>query len=146
MDYNKPEFLYEFKYSYVEMSYYQFLPGYSILFSKTPYYSLNDMPVEERKEYLIEMSILGDAMMEVLKPIRINYATLGNSLPVLHTHLFPRYEWEDDEIEESVIWDYPKSKFYNDKYRFSLQEHKELKEKLRIKIDELYNKYKENNV
>jgi diadenosine tetraphosphate (Ap4A) HIT family hydrolase len=31
------------------------------------------------------------ALIAVYKPLKMNYETLGNSLPHLHTHLVPRY-------------------------------------------------------
>jgi len=39
------------------------------------------------------MSLLGEAIMAVCQPHRINYEILGNSLPVLHAHVWPRYDW-----------------------------------------------------
>ena len=31
------------------------------------------------------------ALISVYEPLKMNYETLGNSLPHLHTHLVPRY-------------------------------------------------------
>jgi diadenosine tetraphosphate (Ap4A) HIT family hydrolase len=38
---------------------------------------------------------------------RLNYETLGNSLPMLHTHVFPRYDWEPPELVPGPVWLYP---------------------------------------
>lgn len=52
----------------------QFLPGYCILLSYPKVYSLNDLPIEQRTSFLLDMSLIGDALAEVQKPvIRINY-------------------------------------------------------------------------
>jgi diadenosine tetraphosphate (Ap4A) HIT family hydrolase len=32
------------------------------------------------------------ALIVTYRPLKMNYETLGNSLPHLHTHLIPRYE------------------------------------------------------
>jgi len=32
------------------------------------------------------------ALITVYEPLKMNYETLGNSLPHLHTHLVPRYK------------------------------------------------------
>lgn len=142
IQYDKPEFLYEFEHSYVELGYYQYFPGYCILFSKTPYASLNAMPYKERQHYLMEMSLLGDAMLEALdSPIRINYATLGNDHKVLHSHLFPRYEWEEENLRKTVVWRYPLEKLEDPNCRFDMEKYGDLKRKLQGKIDEIYQKY-----
>ena len=38
----------------------------------------------------------------------MNYEVLGNTLPVLHGHVWPRYEWEPEEIRVSQAWRHPK--------------------------------------
>ena len=35
------------------------------------------------------------ALIQFYKPLKMNYETLGNSLPHLHTHLVPRYADND---------------------------------------------------
>jgi len=141
IDKSKDVFLYEFKTSYAELSPSQFLPGYCVLLSKIPYPSLNDMPLPERQDYLMEMGILGDAMMETLGCIRINYNILGNSYPVLHAHLFPRYAWEEEEKRLTVVWRYDVSNW--DSPLFSLAEHGEMKQRLAAAIDRRYRTFLE---
>jgi diadenosine tetraphosphate (Ap4A) HIT family hydrolase len=34
---------------------------------------------------------VGRALEEHFEPVKMNYETLGNSLPHLHTHVMPRY-------------------------------------------------------
>lgn len=136
-------FVYEFKHSYVELGKSQFWEGYCILFSKVDYEHLTDMPNKVREEYLMEMSILGDAMMEVLSPRRINYNILGNSHPVVHAHVFPRYEWEKEPLKQTVVWRYEDETFSNPEYAFDLVKHASLKEKLAKAIHERYEKYQQ---
>lgn len=137
----RPYFVYEFKHSYVELGKSQFWEGYCILFSKIGYNHLTDMPIKVREEYLMEMSILGEAMMEVLSPRRINYNILGNSHPVVHAHVFPRYEWEKEPLKQTVVWRYEDETFHKEEYAFDVVIHAPLKEKLAKAIHERYQNY-----
>lgn len=40
---------------------------------------------------------MGDALIAVTDAYRINYETLGNSEPALHTHIIPRYLDEPED-------------------------------------------------
>lgn len=46
---------------------------------------------EEAVGYWREVLIVGRALEDVLRPVKLNYNLLGNSLPHLHTHVVPRY-------------------------------------------------------
>lgn len=143
---SRPYFVYEFETSYVELSKSQFWEGYCILFSKFDYHHLTDMPSNLREKYLMEMSILGEAMMEVLEATRINYNILGNSHPIVHAHLFPRYDWEDEELRKTVVWKYDQSFFSDEVYRFNEKKHAPLKEQLAQSIDRRYKAYLQGDV
>ena len=41
--------------------------------------------------YWREVLSVGRALERYLQPVKMNYDTLGNSLPHLHTHVLPRY-------------------------------------------------------
>ncbi|MDI6099824.1 HIT family protein [Actinoplanes sp. NEAU-A12] len=47
---------------------------------------------EEAAEYWLEVVKVGKALAAFYKPLKMNYETLGNTVPHLHTHLLPRYE------------------------------------------------------
>jgi diadenosine tetraphosphate (Ap4A) HIT family hydrolase len=85
----------------------QFLRGYSILMPDPVVESLNDLNQQQRAEYLCDMAIIGDALMEVTRAYRVNYAIFGNSDPVLHAHIVPRYRSEPDELRHGPPWAYP---------------------------------------
>jgi diadenosine tetraphosphate (Ap4A) HIT family hydrolase len=57
----------------------QFLPGYCILLACPKVKSLNDLGDVPRLLFLREMAIVGDAIMEVCQPLRINYEILSNT-------------------------------------------------------------------
>lgn len=46
---------------------------------------------DEAAGYWAEVLAVARALIAVFKPLKMNYETLGNSLPHLHTHLVPRY-------------------------------------------------------
>jgi diadenosine tetraphosphate (Ap4A) HIT family hydrolase len=116
----------------------QFLPGYCILLAYPKAKSLNDLGPVPRLLFLREMSILGDAILEVCKPLRINYEILGNADDAfLHAHVIPRYAWEDDDFRKQPVWLYPAEYRTSPEFQFSEEKHGELKRNLAEKLKEL---------
>jgi diadenosine tetraphosphate (Ap4A) HIT family hydrolase len=85
----------------------QFLPGYCLLLASPRVDHLTDLPFARRSVYLQDMSLIGEAIMQVCAPLRVNYEILGNYDHYLHAHVFPRYVWEPDERREHPVWLYP---------------------------------------
>lgn len=112
----------------------QFLPGYCVLLRYPKVKSLNELGTVQRLLFLREMSILGDAILEVCRPARINYEILGNTDAYLHAHVFPRYDWEDEAARSHPVWLYPKDNWTNPAYQFDAEKHRELKQKLTEKL------------
>jgi diadenosine tetraphosphate (Ap4A) HIT family hydrolase len=50
-----------------------------------------ELEPEEAAAYWLEVVRVGRALEEHLRPVKMNYELLGNSLPHLHTHVMPRY-------------------------------------------------------
>jgi diadenosine tetraphosphate (Ap4A) HIT family hydrolase len=50
-----------------------------------------ELDAAEAAGYWAEVLAVARAMISVYRPLKMNYETLGNSLPHLHTHLVPRY-------------------------------------------------------
>jgi diadenosine tetraphosphate (Ap4A) HIT family hydrolase len=46
---------------------------------------------EEAAGYWRDVLTVARALIRYYEPLKMNYETLGNSLPHLHTHLIPRY-------------------------------------------------------
>jgi diadenosine tetraphosphate (Ap4A) HIT family hydrolase len=84
----------------------QFLRGYSLLLPDPVVPNLNALPMEQRISFLQDMTILGDALLEVTGAIRINYEILGNSEAALHAHVFPRHITEPEEKRLKPAWFY----------------------------------------
>lgn len=84
----------------------QFLTGYCLLLPDPVVANLNEMALEQRKTFLLEMSLLGDVILEITGALRINYEMIGNVEPALHAHLFPRYADEPEELRLKPVWFY----------------------------------------
>ena len=84
----------------------QYLSGYCILLADPVTADLNSLPPSDRAQFLVDMSIIGDALLEVTGAYRINYAVLGNSDPALHAHIIPRYLDEPEAIRRHLPWSY----------------------------------------
>jgi len=65
---------------------------------------LNALTIEDRLTYLRDMSVIGDALLEVTGAARINYEIQGNAEHALHAHIVPRYADEPDEQRRRPIW------------------------------------------
>lgn len=84
----------------------QALRGYCLLLSDPVVSDLNALSLEQRSIYLQDMSVVGDALLEITGAVRINYETLGNTEHALHTHIIPRYDDEPDEFRFIPVWFY----------------------------------------
>lgn len=115
----------------------QFLPGYCILLAYPKVGGLNELTEQKRQDFLMDMSLLGDAILDVCKPLRVNYDILGNTDAFLHAHIFPRYEWEEEENRRMPVWLYPRENWSKAEYQFNEKDHERLRIKLHLKMMEL---------
>lgn len=85
----------------------QFLRGYSLLYPDPVVDHLNAFPTfAARNEFLRDMALLGEAVLDVTQAVRINYEMLGNVEPALHAHVFPRYHNEPEHLRTKPVWFY----------------------------------------
>ena len=80
------------------------LPGYCVFLADPVVESLNALDEAGRSRYSLDVIRAGDAVLTVTDAYRINYETLGNSEPALHTHIIPRYRAESEEKRRRVAW------------------------------------------
>lgn len=73
------------------------LVGYCLLLADPIVDSPNALSEPARIRYSLDVLQIGDALLEVTGAHRINYMTLANLEPSLHTHIIPRYPDEPDE-------------------------------------------------
>ena len=131
-----PMLIKELKGGYAVFGDVQFLPGYCVLLPKKEVNSLNVLTLEEREQFLSDMSVLGDAIIHSCTPTRVNYDILGNTDNFLHAHVFPRYEWESEERKKMPVWLYDSSNWHNKETAYSPIKH----DKIRNSILEYLNK------
>jgi diadenosine tetraphosphate (Ap4A) HIT family hydrolase len=84
----------------------QVTQGYLLLLPDPVVSDLNALTPERRTRFLLDMSLLGDALMRTLNPLRINYAIYGNLDPALHAHVIPRYSHEPEGLRTQQPWAY----------------------------------------
>jgi diadenosine tetraphosphate (Ap4A) HIT family hydrolase len=84
----------------------QVLNGYCLLLPDPVPPDLNALTIPQRVQFLRDMSIIGDAVLEVTGAARINYEILGNSDKALHAHIIPRYDAEPEDRRTGPIWFY----------------------------------------
>ena len=102
----------------------QFLRGYTILLADPVVYSLNALDQSGRTQYLLDMVVIGDALLEVTGAYRINYEILGNTDPALHAHVIPRYMSEPENLRKGPPLFYPKETYTS--IRFDYERDREL--------------------
>jgi diadenosine tetraphosphate (Ap4A) HIT family hydrolase len=105
----------------------QFIPGYCVLIASPQADHLSDLPLERRQAFLLDMSLLGEAVAAVCQPRRVNYEILGNAEPFLHAHIWPRYDWEPEDYRHGVVWRYPREQRYGREFLFSEERDGELR-------------------
>ena len=71
------------------------ITGCCMLIPKVIVPSPNELTHQDRAQFFLEMTILGDAIMEATGSLRINYLVLCNQAPELHGHCIPRFDTED---------------------------------------------------
>lgn len=79
----------------------QFYTGYCLLASREHATELSQLGTH-RSAFLSEMAILAEAIEARFRPHKLNCELLGNLVPHLHWHIFPRYA--DDPERLQPVW------------------------------------------
>jgi diadenosine tetraphosphate (Ap4A) HIT family hydrolase len=96
------ELVWTFPHSVALLGPWQFYHGYCLVVSRTHARELGDLPDDERRAYLDEMCLVARAISQAFAPHKLNYELLGNQVPHLHWHLFPRPA--DDPAGLAPVW------------------------------------------
>ena len=68
------------------------LPGYCVVVWRLGHVAEpTDLGAEQASGYWTEVLAAGRAVRARFDPVKMNYLTLGNTIPHLHTHVVPRY-------------------------------------------------------
>ena len=118
------------KSGYVVMGDPQVLPGYCLIYPDPVVPHLNALPASEAHQFLKDMHLVGDIVLQVTNAARINYEILGNLAPALHAHVIPRYKTEPTDLITKPIWYYD----WVAAPKFSLLEHDEIFHAIRSQL------------
>ncbi len=93
--------VWRFPHSVAILGEWQQYTGYCVLVARDHATELSDLG-EHRAAFLDEMARLAEAIGACFRPLKLNYELLGNQVPHLHWHIFPRYATESDS--RRVVW------------------------------------------
>jgi diadenosine tetraphosphate (Ap4A) HIT family hydrolase len=96
------ELVWRFPRSVALLGFWQYYRGYCILVSRRHATELSQLADDERRSFLDEMCLLARAIETVFRPHKLNYELLGNQVPHLHWHLFPRSSADPNRLKP--VW------------------------------------------
>ena len=77
-------------------------PGFCRVIWNEHIKEMSDLDFEDRVAFMNAVFAVEHAVREVIQPLKINLASLGNVTPHLHWHVIPRYL--DDKHYPNPIW------------------------------------------
>jgi diadenosine tetraphosphate (Ap4A) HIT family hydrolase len=93
--------IWQFPHSIAVLGQWQYYTGYCLLISREHATELSHLE-EHLAPFLEEMTILAGAIEACFAPHKLNYELLGNQVPHLHWHLFPRSADDPDRLRP--VW------------------------------------------
>jgi diadenosine tetraphosphate (Ap4A) HIT family hydrolase len=96
------DIVWPFPHSVALLGPWQYYTGYCVLISRQHATELHQLPGAHRQAFLEEMVLLAQGIETAFKPRKMNYELLGNQVPHLHWHLFPRRD--DDPETMKAVW------------------------------------------
>lgn len=100
-------FIAELSESFVVLDAQQFYRGWCVLHLKDHEEHLAQLPFERQSRLWDDVMRVADAISKVLKPNRLNYENLGNTLNHIHWHVIPRYANDPEPL--SPVWNHVKT-------------------------------------
>jgi diadenosine tetraphosphate (Ap4A) HIT family hydrolase len=81
------------------------LPGYCVVVWRHGHVAEpGDLAPVQASRYWAEVLAAGRAVQACFTPVKLNYLTLGNTVPHLHTHVLPRYQ-DDPAPGGPIAWE-----------------------------------------
>jgi diadenosine tetraphosphate (Ap4A) HIT family hydrolase len=77
-------------------------PGFCRVILNRHAAEMSDLPSAEQQELMRVVFVVEAVVRDVLKPDKINLASLGNMVPHVHWHVIPR--WREDRCFPNPIW------------------------------------------
>ena len=95
------EIVWPFPHSVAFLGPWQYYQGYCVLVSRCHAKELSGLG-PNRTAFLEEMAILAEAVEKCFPANKLNYELLGNHVPHLHWHIFPRLQDDPDRLR--AVW------------------------------------------
>ena len=96
------ELVWQFPHSVVLLGPWQFYCGYCIVVNRRHVSELSELTPAQRHGFFDEMCLTAQAIESCFQPRKLNYELLGNQVPHLHWHLFPRGADDPDVLRP--VW------------------------------------------
>lgn len=80
----------------------QFFPGWTVVVLKRHACELFELSAAERAVLIEEVTAVARALAAAFRPVKVNYAVLGNVLPHIHWHVIPRLA--GDPAPREPVW------------------------------------------
>ena len=77
-------------------------PGFCRVICNTHISEMTDLEIPQRSAMMMTVCKVEQALREVMRPDKINLASLGNMTPHLHWHVIPRYR--SDKHFPQPVW------------------------------------------
>lgn len=135
-----PYFVKELETGYVVMGDNQHFIGYTLFLCKEHKTELFHLDHEYKMKFLLEMSLVAQAVSNAFGAEKMNYELLGNGETHLHWHLFPRVNGDIENYGncgKGPVWWYPMEKMYSDDNRPTADELEEMKAKLNEELTKI---------
>jgi diadenosine tetraphosphate (Ap4A) HIT family hydrolase len=94
--------VWQLPHSVVFLGPWQFYDGYCLIVARQHATELSQLGHAERCAFLDEMCLVARAIEQSLHPHKLNYELLGNQVPHLHWHVFPRSAADSDA--QKPVW------------------------------------------
>ncbi len=95
-----PYFIAEFEHSIFVVGNHQFHRGYTLLLFKDHVRDLHELAPDVQAALFRELMTATDAIVKTFQPDKMNHLCLGNEVPHIHWHLFPRYASDPDHLQQ----------------------------------------------
>lgn len=82
----------------------QYYRGYTVVLAKTHATELFHLAEEESGQFVRDMNRVAKAIAQAFGARKMNYELLGNTVPHLHWHVVPRYDWDANPTRP--IWEH----------------------------------------
>jgi diadenosine tetraphosphate (Ap4A) HIT family hydrolase len=86
-----PYLIHEYENSYLMLGEHQYYPGYCVVVLKEHHKEMTDIPGPVQEKFFRELMQSSKAIELAFKPDKMNMCSLGNVVPHVHWHFFPRF-------------------------------------------------------